>query len=588
MGSNDPAGRDDIALSSSELDDVLNSAEVRSESGNDEELGLEKYGVWIKVEPETLEARTGGDEDFALEELDSGPAPDSKLTAEEEKLLGELEAEGEEPRAVEAPAVEEAGFEGLEKELQELDSSGSGEEDLTVADLDLDLEELSAEQAGEISAEPSEVEVPLSDSIPELDAEDAEAKLAGGRSADALLKKIEEDLKQIKREIQNLKRELSGIGRGAGEVEVPHVQGAPGFFAEEEDDSIALTGDELDNILNTADVTEEQAGAAGPIEDLSPMEPLEAAMETTPGGESLAPDTTPARGQPEDLELLEPGSLSAEPEEVQIEFAEKPSDGGGEAELLAEELPTAVEPTAGEPLDLEELAEVPEAEEFSLEEPLPTQEELTLEEFSGSEAPVEMLEPVESLEPAESLEPESLEPAESLEPTETLEPLESLEPESLEPLESLEALTEPDAVAELEAEEEPEAAEPEAVEAAPLEAVEEPAAELDLDEELPDLSLAPGAEEETPSEPMELELVEEQAGGAPVLEQQAPAVRKPGVHPASASATLPADMREDVKSVLSYLDQLLDALPTEKVEEFAHSQHWTTYKKLFEELGLGS
>lgn len=45
-------------------------------------------------------------------------------------------------------------------------------------------------------------------------------------------------------------------------------------------------------------------------------------------------------------------------------------------------------------------------------------------------------------------------------------------------------------------------------------------------------------------------------------------------------------VRNDVRSVLAYLDQLLDALPPEKVREFAQSEHFATYKKLFRELGL--
>ena len=39
------------------------------------------------------------------------------------------------------------------------------------------------------------------------------------------------------------------------------------FFDEDEDETIALTGDELDNILNTADITEGTAEAAAPVEE---------------------------------------------------------------------------------------------------------------------------------------------------------------------------------------------------------------------------------------------------------------------------------------------------------------------------------
>ena len=34
------------------------------------------------------------------------------------------------------------------------------------------------------------------------------------------------------------------------------------------------------------------------------------------------------------------------------------------------------------------------------------------------------------------------------------------------------------------------------------------------------------------------------------------------------------------------MDQLLESLPEEKIEEFARSEHFEVYKKLFEELGI--
>ena len=532
MGSNDPADREDIALSTSELDDVLSSAEIRSESGNDEESGLEKYGIWIKVEPETLESETGGG--FQIADLDTGPAVGARLTAEEEKLLGELETDAEVPTlAAQAdlrvglrPGGREAGetadFEGLEKDLQELDASGGEELDEEVTDLDLDLEGLAAGQGKE-----SEIEVPLSDGIPELDSleETAEGEVrgAGSVSSDAILKKIEQDLKQIKLEIQHLKKELAGRSAEAG---AQHAGAAPGFFAEEEDDSIALTGDELDNILNTAEITEEQAGGAGPEEDLQVAELPEAVEELQ---DASLPEAVEELQEPglseaaEDLELLEPGSLSAEPDQVQIELEEKPAavdlDLGG----MADELPPAGD------LELEELEE-DGASEFVLEEPsetpLPKAEELGLEEIA----------------PEDELSLEELPQEPSAEPME-LESVGEAQPATAEPLE--------------------------------------------LMEELPDLSLdddqaAPS--QEASAEPVELELMEE--AGADPLEELAGQSAAP--RPAGPSEELPEDLREDVKSVLSYLDQLLEALPEEKIKQFAQSEYFGVYKRLFEELGLGA
>ncbi|MFW5795770.1 MAG: hypothetical protein ACOCV0_01090, partial [Alkalispirochaeta sp.] len=54
----------------------------------------------------------------------------------------------------------------------------------------------------------------------------------------------------------------------------------------------------------------------------------------------------------------------------------------------------------------------------------------------------------------------------------------------------------------------------------------------------------------------------------------------------SSIADLPDDLKEEIRSVLSYMDQLLEALPDDKIEEFAQSEHFDVYKRLFEELGL--
>ena len=47
-----------------------------------------------------------------------------------------------------------------------------------------------------------------------------------------------------------------------------------------------------------------------------------------------------------------------------------------------------------------------------------------------------------------------------------------------------------------------------------------------------------------------------------------------------------ANLKTELKSVLSYMDRLLESLPEEKIEEFAKSEYFDTYKKIFKELGL--
>ena len=52
------------------------------------------------------------------------------------------------------------------------------------------------------------------------------------------------------------------------------------------------------------------------------------------------------------------------------------------------------------------------------------------------------------------------------------------------------------------------------------------------------------------------------------------------------SFQLPSGLKSELRNILSYMDQLLDSLPEEKIEEFAKSNYYDSYKKLFKDLGL--
>lgn len=55
---------------------------------------------------------------------------------------------------------------------------------------------------------------------------------------------------------------------------------------------------------------------------------------------------------------------------------------------------------------------------------------------------------------------------------------------------------------------------------------------------------------------------------------------------ASEKTSISKNLKSEIVSVLSYMDQLLENLPEDKITEFAKSEHFVTYKKLFDELGL--
>jgi hypothetical protein len=53
-----------------------------------------------------------------------------------------------------------------------------------------------------------------------------------------------------------------------------------------------------------------------------------------------------------------------------------------------------------------------------------------------------------------------------------------------------------------------------------------------------------------------------------------------------AAGKIPSNLKNELRNVLSYMDKLLESLPEDKIEEFAKSDYYDTYKKLFEELGI--
>ncbi|MDR3283625.1 MAG: hypothetical protein LBS97_00405 [Treponema sp.] len=78
---------------------------------------------------------------------------------------------------------------------------------------------------------------------------------------------------------------------------------------------------------------------------------------------------------------------------------------------------------------------------------------------------------------------------------------------------------------------------------------------------------------EVPAEITEEKIPEEE----PVRQETAEVAGRPDVSPS---------LLQDIKTLLAYLDTLLESLPESKVAEFANSAYFETYKRIFKELGL--
>jgi hypothetical protein len=339
----------------------------------------------------------------------------------------------------------------------------------------------------------------------DMSSEKPKSALADAASSD-LLVKIASELSGIKSELISLKKELASIKAGESirdeaETDEAH-KAAGGFFDDEEDETIALTGDELDNILNTADFTEENAEEFDDKpeindeillpEDGSPIEPI--------GGDIGFSNANEPDGIEAIEKLREEGVVPTTPAIEDLSYLDEDASSNEDGLLEIED-----DDVIGLDSSDENIGEIHLAEEDieSIEsEGLESFDDLTLEVDAAhdvlDEAPVDLV--IEPIEEIESFDETDRKPTHGAEPV-------GIHPEQLG---------------------------------------------QGLDDDL-FVSTPPHHE---------------------------PQAKKPE------NRDVQDSLKKDIKNVLSYLDKLLDSLPEEKIEEFARSEYFDTYKKLFEELGL--
>jgi len=538
------------------------------------EKKLERYGVWVKVEPREVEETSESESSFELSDLESSrgaassePAGDGTLTVEEEKLLDELDTElGPSESASDLSIPEEEPLLADEEELPDIsagaESSRAAASDEELPELEIEDEPARPQGRRGRAAEAGEVEVPLSESTSQERFEDLDAledELATAASASReprgasseILARIEDELRSIRADLTQLRGELTGLRKAGGEaaVESPRAgsEAQTGFFDEDEDETIALTGDELDNILNTAEITEESAEAPSVEGPELGLEGLDDEAEM-PASDVLSLDTPLAE---EEINAAAGPAEAAEELPAELELEDLSAEASAAPAQDLEGLPE---------LDLEGVPEIDSAPEAAGEAGLGKDlETLELEEATSD---------LEALPDASS----DLELAE--EPA-----AQSAAPEELGGDVDLVTLA-----AEAEALEGEAAATPvEDLELGELESVsEEPSAATDAEEIEIELDSAGGAQTGKSAEEGLLEPVEDLE-----VAEEAPGAAAPSAPAREGTGAIPEDLKDEIRTVLRYMDHLLEALPDEKIQEFANSEYFVTYKKLFEDLGLG-
>ena len=409
-----------------------------------------------------------------------------------------------------------------------------------------------------------------------------------------LLEKIVSDLSGLKDEINALKNDLAELkekntldnissGQNDGEqpaeseIELP-VQSEPaeepgGFFnSDEEDDTIALSGDELSNIVSNADFTEETA------------EPDTQYDEST--------EETVTEEQPEQ-EL---------PEDFSADFSNDTPFGGIEDTVIPDE-----EPDSGLSMDInEEILEEPNLDDIETNADIPEEIEIPkVDDIAETQDEEPALDDI-LVESSSTDFMDSVTDSTNMQPD--IEITEPVEPELAEEEAAITKEEADDITSEYSADT-AENTEPVLDEDTALELPEESSsdAENTAEESTDDIFNETAIEDaqhtqdammndimnEAPSVDNALseENVDYLSKDNTVLSDDEAAVAESEPEPSAETeqtdtSDLPSDIKEDVKSVLLYMDQLLENLPEDKIMEFAKSEQFTTYKKLFNELGL--
>lgn len=298
----------------------------------------------------------------------------------------------------------------------------------------------------------------------------------------AIFSQIVGELSSLKTEIASLKNEFQNLknNNAISSIEPPAAEENSGFFSNtDEDDTIALSTDELDNILNTADITE------APAESVSTdsFETIADEAPVTETEEELDDEIQP------DAELPEEGLLGSV-ENIQ-DLPDEDFDDNTDLSVDFSDN-QLVEPALDE-IDYSTNTDTAEGTELPDEISVPKTDDILVESSSS-----DFMDSVAT----DSLSTEE-EPIDASLAAEDFEEINKAEPTINETL---------------------------------------------TDEKLDYLSRSPQEQESTES--------------------------------------IPKDLTSEIKSVLSYMDQLLENLPEEKIAEFAKSEQFDTYKKLFKELGL--
>ena len=439
-----------------------------------------------------------------------------------------------------------------------------------------------------------------------------------------LLKQIVADLSGLKSEINTLKSEFEELkSRDFSEtqslskniepdvIEVPEEEENTGFFSgRDEDETIALSGDELNNIMQTADFSDDELAMSESSDEVVEDSPDESGLQTETFDipeesavqekteDSFTDFTDTAEADTENSSSVEDLSKTqpAQQTEETVINEDKTLDG---ADTLTQD---STEESFTEPATIEEPDVVDESEHFTDDEPFSaiTEDEIVIpeeEHDSGLSLDVESetleepdLNDIDTMNIPQEISIPKVDDVGETEETSDETKVDDIlvESSSTDLMNSVKEST-------LES---------------TAEDIVEPVEETSVSEEVENIEDDDDKTEEDPavttngsSDPLFDEIMAEEPSISETLSkesvdylaeeeivkdnpqtQENPSEESNEETPESTD--IPSDLKSDIKSVLLYMDQLLENLPEEKIMEFAKSEQFVTYKKLFAELGL--
>ncbi|EMB21873.1 hypothetical protein [Treponema denticola] len=596
----------------SDFDEILDELEVNDESNAEdvEELSdeiplnitIDEYSDISSLAGKTM----GGDDDLEDVEIFSDI---SEFEEAENVENTEEEKKEDDGLVIESTIIEAGNIDEIRKENQKImaDSSTADEEKTeeaeTIDDFDSMLDSVMGESAeteniveengnmffDDIEALENDLLDSGSQEIPEEFGEDisviqshkkndgaetaaSQSNVLANDKATEILTQIASELVSIKNELANMKFEMAQTQQKLEDSNISTPQentitdsilndvaesDKTGFFNDDDgDETIALTGDELNNILITADFTEENTEKDYEIPET--LDEIDGAFLDDDNLEKDTKDEPEVFADNDLLNALEPEhindlteDISYLDEDVELNVKDEPDEKIEEIEIedfLSDDIPEepALEDHNLEDHNLEDHNLDESAaddggilDDFDMtitELELPDGQSIPLgDEYSGFEAITENIE--EGHDEAADFEPESEETVkQDIKKSDDI----SWEDNSLSTATyETDIISKPEDIPEI------------------------------ISENHEDAVFSP-------------EELDQAAQDIPRLELNESAAEEQKVK----TETLPIHLKDEIKSVLTYMDQLLESLPEEKIEEFAKSEYFDTYKRLFDELGI--